>query len=83
MPSIAISGNNKYIVWADTSGVYFRRITDSGIDNTIRLGSGRNPAIAASGNNVHVVWNNNNNFIQYIRSTNNGVSFNKIRVTTA
>ena len=75
VPSLATSGNNKYIVWADPTGVYFRRITGASIENTIHLGSGHNPAIAASGNNVHVVWNDNNGVIQYAKSTTNGASF--------
>ena len=70
IPSIATSGNNKYIVWADPTGVYFKKIGGS----TIRLGSGHNPAIATSGNNVHVVFDNNG-IVQYIRTTNNGGNF--------
>lgn len=75
-PSIAVSGNNKYIVWADPTGVYFRGIVPP--SNTIRLGSGHNPAIAASGDNVHVVWNDNSGVIQYVRSTTNGANFGTI-----
>jgi hypothetical protein len=80
VPSLATSGNNKYIVWADPTGVYFRKISGEGIENTIHLGLGHNPAIAASGNNVHVVCSET----FYVYSTNSGDSFsNPVRILSS
>lgn len=71
-PQIAVSGNNLYVVWADTrdkvdaqgidTTIYFKRSTDGGITwgPDIRLPSvvntSRDPAICISANSVHVVW---------------------------
>ena len=87
-PSIAVSGNNVYIVWYDetpgNSEIFYRRSTDDGatFGSTVNLsnnvGESAPSAIAVSGNNVYVVWRDNTpgNFdMLYRRSTNGGASF--------
>jgi hypothetical protein len=92
-PQIAVSGNNVYVVWEDSSDggdydIFFRRITDGGAsfsDQPIPLSDNkvdsRLPQIAVSGNNVYVIWQDRNNGgdydIFFKRSTDGGDSFSK------
>ncbi|MFY9964788.1 MAG: sialidase family protein [Nitrososphaeraceae archaeon] len=71
-PSIAVSGNNVYVVWDSVTpgpplpgrevDVLYRRSTDGGVTFGSVINLSNNPgvsdfsAIAASGNNVYVVW---------------------------
>src|SRR5262245_33277324 len=64
-PSIALSGDNIYIVWHDTRdgglNIYIKRSTDGGAnwEPDVRLsssGSAAHASIAASGSSVSVVW---------------------------
>ena len=69
-PQIAVSGNNVYVVWHDTTDtvvfgnedIFFKRSTNNGatFSNTINLSMNAAkslyPQIAISGNNVYVVW---------------------------
>jgi hypothetical protein len=67
--SIAASGNNVYVVWADTtpgnSEIFFRRSANNGVnfDSAINLSHdpaipliAESPAVAAKGSNVYVLW---------------------------
>jgi hypothetical protein len=86
LPAIAVSGNNVYVVWQDsTSGdnnIFYRRSTNNGstFGSTVNLSNspGGTPDIAASANSVHVTWTDStsgNQEIYYKRSTNNGATF--------
>jgi hypothetical protein len=86
LPAIAVSGNNVYVVWQDsTSGdynIFYRRSTNNGatFGSTVNLSNspGGIPDIAASANSVHVTWTDSisgNQEIYYKRSTNNGATF--------
>ena len=87
-PSIAASGNNVYVVWADSTPgnneILYRRSTSGGamfsstVNLSNNLGNSVTPSIAASGNNVYVVWADStpgNNEILYRRSTSSGAMF--------
>jgi hypothetical protein len=91
-PAVAVSGNNVYVVWRDSTlgntEILYRRSTDAGatFGGTINLsntaGSSSEPAVAVSGNNVYVVWRDStpgNDEILYRRSTDGGATF---RITT-
>ena len=68
-PEIAVSGNNVYVVWADTNSItgsidlFFKRSIDGGstfgptqnLTENIPSEVGQ-PQVAVSGNNVYVVW---------------------------
>lgn len=64
-PQIAVSGNNVYIVWYDTTpgnfDVFLARSTNKGASfNAINIskssGFSTHPRIAVSGSNVYVIW---------------------------
>jgi hypothetical protein len=67
-PEVAVSGDNVYVVWADSNGtkgnadIFFRSSRDKGksFDEPINLSNNKpnstNPEVAASGDNVYVVW---------------------------
>jgi hypothetical protein len=90
---ITSSGNNVYIVWRDNnatslnSAILFKRSNNSGVsfEPTVTLsrtsGFSFEPRISASGNNIYVVWTDNtegSNDVYFIRSTNNGLSFDPL-----
>jgi hypothetical protein len=92
-PAIAVSGNNVYIVWRDSTPgrgeIFYTRSTDggatfSGIVNLSNTpGSSVSPSIAISGNNVYVAWDDNtgtgeDSEIYYRRSTDGGATFSGI-----
>lgn len=66
LPAIAVSGNNVYVVWDDSTPgneeIFYKRSSDGGAIFGITLNLSNNeqesasPAIAASANNVYVVW---------------------------
>jgi hypothetical protein len=69
-----------YVVWADASGILFRKSTTSGdnFDPSVHLGSGNGPIVASLGNNVYVVWgdpSSGNWEILYRKSIDSGVTF--------
>jgi transcription elongation GreA/GreB family factor len=87
-PSIAVSGNNVYVVWLDNAPgnneIFYRRSTDGGASfgSTVNLSNDASnsvgQAIAVSGNNVYIVWSDSapgNDEIFYRRSTDGGASF--------
>ncbi len=86
-PSVAVSGDNIHVVWADNRDggnweIYYKRSTDGGVTwgpdtRLIHDGAISNfPSIAVSGSNIHVVWDDRRNGgtgeIYYKRSTDNG-----------
>jgi hypothetical protein len=90
---IASSGNNVYVVWRDNNassinaGILLKRSNNSGVsfEPAITLsrtsGFSFEPRISTSGNNVYVVWTDNTegtNDVYFVRSTNNGLSFEPI-----
>src|SRR6476469_8061612 len=87
-PKIALSGNNMYAVWSDTSTgnseIFLARSTDGGLTFSTPTnlssdsGQSRTPSIAASNSNVYVVWSSNvgsNSEIFLARSTDGGLTF--------
>jgi hypothetical protein len=87
-PSIAVSGNNVYVVWDDSRNnnneIYFKRSTDQGLswstDNRLTNNSAYslNPSLAVSDSFLHVVWGDSrdgNTEIYYKRSTDGGISW--------
>ena len=91
-PSIAVSGNNVHVVWAEfqaTVEILYRRSTDGGssFPNLIKTlsavgGNSFLPNIAVSGNNVHVVWYDDspgNVDVFYRKSATNGDTFQAIK----
>ena len=90
---ITSSGNNVYVVWRDNnasslnSGILFKRSNNSGVtfEPTITLsrtsGFSFEPKISATGNNLYVVWTDTtegSNDMYFVRSTNNGISFEAV-----
>ncbi len=69
-PSIAVDGNNVYVVWQDARNnvsyddyeIYFKKSTDNGKtwSEDIRLSNAPHysdkPKIAVNGSNIHVIW---------------------------
>jgi hypothetical protein len=94
-PSIAVSGNDIYVVWADDREgdyeIYFEYSSDGGNNwenekrLTFEVGNSYSPSIAVCGNNLHIVWRDvrdGNNEIYYKHSTDNGVNWEKdVRMT--
>ena len=87
-PSIAVSGNNVYVVWDDSrdgnNEIYFKRSTDQGLtwgtDTRLTDNSAYslNPSLASSGSVLHVVWRDSrdgNAEIYYKCSTDGGISW--------
>lgn len=93
--SIAVEGNNVYVVWMDTRDnnqeIYFKRSTDNGGSwgSDVRLTNNSSnslyPTIAVFNSNIHVAWSENRdlNFeIYYKRSTDGGANWgNDTRLT--
>jgi hypothetical protein len=90
LPSIAVSGNNVYVVWSDENAgnfdVFYRRSTDGGtiFDSPENLSNNSGDsfapfqAIAISGSNIYVVWSDTttgNDEILYRRSTEGSNGF--------
>ena len=82
LPQIAASGSNVFVVWDQSTDIFFTNSTDSGANfnpnaptNLSNSGTGSdNPQIAVSGNNVFVVWEEGGEI--FLRaSTNLGLSF--------
>lgn len=91
-PRIVKYGNIIYLVWIDDTSasrdIYFKKSTDNGctFGPTINLGNDKggslDPQIGTSGNNVYMVWEHvpeNNGSIFWIRSTDNGASFERVK----
>jgi hypothetical protein len=84
--SIAVSGNNVYVVWREgtfpNGQIFLATSTNAGqtfspaknISNTVS-NDAANPQIAISGNNVYVVWQQSNGEIFFTTSTNAGQTF--------
>lgn len=94
-PSIAIDGNNVYIVWEDsTSGnseIYFRSSKNGGTTWGLQKNLSNNskysgmPDIAVGGGSVFVVWSDNtlgNVEIFFRRSNNGGVTWSNTKRIT-
>ena len=89
IPAIAVSGNNVYVVWQDSSpgslDIYYRRSVDGGVTFTSEVnlsdspGGSRFASIALSGDTVHMAWDDNSfgagTDIYYRRSVDGGVTF--------
>jgi hypothetical protein len=74
-PSIAVDGNNLYVVWQDARNnesyddyeIYFKKSTDNGKtwSEEMRLSNGPHysdyPKVAVNGNNIHVIWTDDRN----------------------
>jgi hypothetical protein len=91
-PSIAVSGNNVHVVWAEFQAsveILYRRSTNGGssFPNVIKtvsaVGDNSNqPEVAVSGNNLHVVWKDiapGNIDVFYRKSATNGDTFEAIK----
>jgi hypothetical protein len=87
-PSIAVFGNNVYVVWDDSrdgnNEIYFKQSTDQGLtwqtDTRLTDNSAYslNPSLAVSGSVLQVVWRDSrdgNAEIYYKRSTDGGISW--------
>jgi hypothetical protein len=87
-PSIAVSGQNVYVVWQDyrdgPTEIYYKSSTNDGLtwSADIKLsntwGTSDRPSIAVSGQNIYVVWQDlsfGGNKTCYKRSTNNGINW--------
>lgn len=93
--SIAVDGNNLYIIWMDdrdnNNEIFLKKSTDFGFSwgNDIKLtnnsANSMYPSIAVNGTNIHVVWSDNrdqNTEIYYKVSTDGGINwFNDNRLT--
>ncbi len=84
-PAIAVSGQNVYVVWSDStpgdSEIFFQKSADGGVTGrpakglTINSGDSEHPDIAVSGRTVYVVWNDNtpgNHEIFFMKSNDGG-----------
>jgi hypothetical protein len=77
-PAIAVSGNNVYVVWSESTSrndhILLRSSADGGgtfgsiINLSNNPGNYAFPAIAASGNNVYVVW-----YVVWVDSTHTDI----------
>jgi hypothetical protein len=85
-PRIEVNGDYIHTIWQDNSGdnLLYRRSTDGGDSwqaiKTLYSAGGpvpevSLPQIAVRDNFVHIVWTSSGNSIKYIRSTDNGVTF--------
>jgi len=86
-PSVAFSGSNVQVVWADGRGpneIYYRGSPDYGTTwgSEVRLSYGSStatwPSVATSDSNVYVVWSDLRSGgweVYYNRSSNNGLSW--------
>jgi hypothetical protein len=84
-PQMAISGSNVYVVWEHTPGnngeIYFARSSNYGTNFSESVNIGNNsgfnglPEIAASKTNVYVVWHDASQGLVFMRSTDNGTTF--------
>jgi hypothetical protein len=82
-PSVAVSGNNVYVVWdSDSSEILYKRSIDgrASFGDIITLSDGiidttaRNPVVSVAENDVYVVWADED-AILLRKSTNGGASF--------
>jgi hypothetical protein len=92
-PEVAVSGDNVYLVWADSNGtqgkngnIFFSSSRDKGksFDKPINLsnnGNSTSPEVAVDGDNVYVVWaysqNSGNEDIFLSSSRDSGKSFHE------
>lgn len=94
--NIAVNSNSVHLIVFDfynndTYRILYKRSDDEGVNwgNSMVIVSSnnviQNPSIAVSNDIIHVIWEDsrhNNNEIYYIRSTNNGTTWeNEIRLT--
>ena len=89
VPQIAVSGNNVYVTWQDTTpgnvDIFFAVSNNNGtsfgtpINLSNNTGFSFAPQIATSGNNVYVTWDDDtpagSRDIFFAASNNNGTSF--------
>jgi hypothetical protein len=87
-PNVAISGNDMFVAWEDTTGGNREILLISSSDGqnftTIQnlshtTGDSLNPKLAVSGENVYLVWddiaNNGTGQIMFTKSSDNGATF--------
>ena len=87
-PSVAVLGDNVYVVWQDdrdaNEEIYYKRSTDGGTiwETDTRLTDDPDgswyPSVAVAGTNVHIVWQDDrdaNEEIYYKRSTDGGTTW--------
>jgi len=93
---IATNGNNVYLVWGDNRiginnlEIYFMSSNDAGLNwstpqrltNTGNNVGDNVPSIAVNGNFLHLVWGRHARIL-YLRSTNNGISWEPERFLTS
>ena len=92
-PKITAFGDDTYVVWEESTDpqfwdVYFRKITNGNLEETINLTKGTSfaprPQVLASENNVYVLWedrqsSNGDDSVYFTKSNDGGKTFDDIK----